>query len=431
MFPIAETGFDPQATQDFYSDTRPARDLRHALRVRLSRAAVPRVPEHRRGDARDLDGRTDVDDPRPARHLLRRRSGVQGQEARADRRRTTSIRGSGSSTRGCARRIAWFIEGKIVGARCRGRRRRRRRGKFDYDAPIEGLRAIDRYTIQLKLKEPDYMLLGYLTQTAMAAVAREVVEAYGDASGWVMANPVGTGPYRLKDGGADRRSCSRRTRTTAKSISRRSAGCRRATDAVRGQMKGKRLPQIGRIEISIIEESNPQLLAFNQRRARLRQRAADLVAQGARRNNRAAAALCERGRDAASRASRSRRCSTRTSTWRTRSSAATTPEKIALRRAIIMGFNTPRPDQGLVPGSGDARDAADAARRRGPHRRPRRPRVTYDPATARGAARQVRLQGPRRRRLPRTARRQAAHADHGVARRRAATASATSCGREA
>ena len=25
----------------------------------------------------------------------------------------------------------------------------------------------------------------------------EVIEAYGDASGWAMANPVGTGPYRL------------------------------------------------------------------------------------------------------------------------------------------------------------------------------------------------------------------------------------------
>ena len=39
---------------------------------------------------------------------------------------------------------------------------------------------------------------GYLTQQPMAAVAREVIEAYGDANGWAMANPVGTGPYRLK-----------------------------------------------------------------------------------------------------------------------------------------------------------------------------------------------------------------------------------------
>jgi len=28
-------------------------------------------------------------------------------------------------------------------------------------------------------------------------------------------------------------------------------------------MQGKRLPQVGRVEVAIIEESNPQLLAFN------------------------------------------------------------------------------------------------------------------------------------------------------------------------
>src|SRR4029453_12352656 len=64
---------------------------------------------------------------------------------------------------------------------------------------MEGLKALDRYTLRIVLKEPDYVLLGYMTQTSMAAVAREVIEAYGDASGWAMANPVGTGPYRLKE----------------------------------------------------------------------------------------------------------------------------------------------------------------------------------------------------------------------------------------
>ena len=85
--------------------------------------------------------------------------------------------------------------------------RRRRRGAREGEAGRQarlrrrdrGLRALDRYTLQLKLVEPDYVLLGYMTHAAMAAVAREVIEAYGDASGWVMANPVGTGPFRLKE----------------------------------------------------------------------------------------------------------------------------------------------------------------------------------------------------------------------------------------
>ena len=72
-------------------------------------------------------------------------------------------------------------------------------GKFDYDAPVEGLQVVDRYTLKLKLNYPWWDILADLTSATSAAVAREVVEAYGDACGWVMANPVGTGPYRLKE----------------------------------------------------------------------------------------------------------------------------------------------------------------------------------------------------------------------------------------
>ena len=49
-----------------------------------------------------------------------------------------------------------------------------------YDLDLEGMRALDRYTIQIKLKQPDYDLLDDLTTMPMSAVAREVVEQYGD-----------------------------------------------------------------------------------------------------------------------------------------------------------------------------------------------------------------------------------------------------------
>ncbi|MFS8085836.1 MAG: ABC transporter substrate-binding protein, partial [Acidobacteriota bacterium] len=71
--------------------------------------------------------------------------------------------------------------------------------KFDYDAKLAGLQALDRYTVQLKLSRPDFNLLDNMTHWAMSAVAREVIEAYGDASGWAVDHPVGTGPYLLKD----------------------------------------------------------------------------------------------------------------------------------------------------------------------------------------------------------------------------------------
>jgi ABC-type transport system substrate-binding protein len=135
-------------------------------------------------------------------------------------------------------------------------------GKFDYDAPIEGLQAIDRYTIRLKLNYPSYDLLSDLTTAATAAVAREVIAAYGDSSGWAMANPVGTGPYRLKD-----------WRRGQKIVLEANPNFREVVfpssndpndRSIVERMRGKKLPQIGRIEISIIEESNPRLLAFEK-----------------------------------------------------------------------------------------------------------------------------------------------------------------------
>ena len=148
-------------------------------------------------------------------------------------------------------------------------------GKFDYDAPIEGLQAIDRYTIKIKLNYPTYELQADLTTVTTAAVAREVIEKYGDESGWAMANPVGTGPYRLKE-----------WRRTQKIVLEANPVYRdetfpessRAEDrAVTAEMRGKKIPAIGRIEINIIEESNPRLLAFRNRELDYLQIPTDLV----------------------------------------------------------------------------------------------------------------------------------------------------------
>ena len=83
----------------------------------------------------------------------------------------------------------------IAGARAVVDAARKPGSKFDYDAPIDGLRALDRYTIQIRLVEPNYSIVE--TQlAAIFAVAREVVTAAG---GDIAARPVGTGPYRLKE----------------------------------------------------------------------------------------------------------------------------------------------------------------------------------------------------------------------------------------
>ena len=153
------------------------------------------------------------------------------------------------------------FDGKFVGADALVARARES-GKLDYDAPLEGLQAVDRYTLRIKLTAPSYDLLSDLTTVAAGAVAREVIDAYGDGSGWAMANPVGTGPYRIKE-----------WRRGQKIVLEANPGFRDATfpqsrdpadrDIV-ARLGGKKLPLIGRVEINIIEESNPRLLAFEK-----------------------------------------------------------------------------------------------------------------------------------------------------------------------
>ncbi len=153
------------------------------------------------------------------------------------------------------------FDGKFVGADALVARAKET-GRFDYDAPLEGLQAQDRYTIAIRLTAPSYDLLADLTTVSAGAVAREVIEAYGDGSGWAMANPVGTGPYRISE-----------WRRGQKIVLEANPGFRdvaypRSSDpadrAIVARLGGKKLPLIGRIEISIIEESNPRLLAFEK-----------------------------------------------------------------------------------------------------------------------------------------------------------------------
>ena len=49
-------------------------------------------------------------------------------------------------------------------------------GRFDYDAKIEGVQALDRYTLRIRLKATDYVFPFKIAHTSYAAVAREVIE---------------------------------------------------------------------------------------------------------------------------------------------------------------------------------------------------------------------------------------------------------------
>jgi ABC-type transport system substrate-binding protein len=133
--------------------------------------------------------------------------------------------------------------------------------QFDYDREIEGIRALDRYTFQIRLEEPSPRFYENLSDARpFGAVAREVVEAYPDT---IMGKPVGTGPFRLVQWKRSSRIVLERSPTFRDEFYDASP----AVDDPRGQallarLKGKKLPMVDRVELSIIEESQPRWLAF-------------------------------------------------------------------------------------------------------------------------------------------------------------------------
>ncbi len=140
----------------------------------------------------------------------------------------------------------------------------RKRGiPFDYDKPIEGLKALDRYTLQFKVVETRPRLMENFAQSDLyGAVAREVIEAYPGQSA---AHPVGTGPFMLTQ-----------WRRSSRMVLERNPVYRPrfydqevqppAEDAegqeLAARFKGRRLPMIDRVEINVIEENQPRWLSF-------------------------------------------------------------------------------------------------------------------------------------------------------------------------
>ena len=132
---------------------------------------------------------------------------------------------------------------------------------FDYDAPVEGLQVLDRYTFQIRLAEaqPRFMY-NFADGSFLGAVAREVVEFYGDRIG---EHPVGTGPYRLSEWKRSSRMVLTKNPNYREVLYDESppAGDARL-QKIAADYKGKRLPLIDKVVISVIEEQQPRWLSF-------------------------------------------------------------------------------------------------------------------------------------------------------------------------
>ncbi|MDH1915606.1 ABC transporter substrate-binding protein [Acinetobacter junii] len=154
-----------------------------------------------------------------------------------------------------------FIDQKIVGANALVEQAKQT-GRFNYDAKIEGVKALDRYTLQFTLTQPDYNFPYILAYSTFGATAREVVDYYKDRLGM---HPVGTGPYMLS-----KYVPRSKIELVANPDYRgfvwnfKSTGTAWDNQLVK-EMTGKKMPQIGKVNISIIEEEQSRWLAFQSK----------------------------------------------------------------------------------------------------------------------------------------------------------------------
>ena len=191
---------------------------------------------------------TRVDDPGQAGHLLRRRSGVQGQEARAHRRRLRVHVEAHRSTRRCARRSSSSSTARSS-AWTRCSRRRRRPASSTTTRRSRACRSSTSYTLKLKLNYPWWDLAGRPHERRQRARSRaKWSRPTATRSGWVMANPVGTGPYRLKEWRRGQKHRAGGQPGVPRHSVRREQRSGRHAPSTRA-CSGKTLPLIGRVEI--------------------------------------------------------------------------------------------------------------------------------------------------------------------------------------
>ena len=260
-FPIAETSFDPAQISDLYSRTVAAgifdaplefEFMARPFRLRPNTAAaMPEVSADFRTFTLRLKPGTLFDDD-PA-FGGRKRELTAADYVYSIKRHYDPRWKSGN---------LYLLEGaRILGLSELRRRALEQKKPFDYDTEVEGLRALDRYTLRIVLAEPSPRFLYNLADGSFTgAVAREVVEAYGDKVG---EHPVGTGPYRLAQ-----------WKRSSRMLLQKNPNYREVRydehppaddarlQAIAQQFKGRRLPMIDQVQIAVIEEAQPRWLSF-------------------------------------------------------------------------------------------------------------------------------------------------------------------------
>ena len=155
----------------------------------------------------------------------------------------------------------WIFEGKVLGWDAFKKKLVENSAKTNeiLSEDVEGMKALDDYTIQIKLVQPYPQLLNVLAMGFGAPLAKEVIEKYGQQG--LSERMVGTGPFRLKDFRKDSRIILEKNPTfrgekfpTDGDAEAKSSGLMAAA--------GQSLPFLDQIVFSIFKETQPRWLQF-------------------------------------------------------------------------------------------------------------------------------------------------------------------------
>ena len=258
VFPVAETGFDPAGVHDLYSahvngsifETLFTYDYlaSPAKLVPRTAAALPEV---------STDGLT---------YTIRIQKGIYfaaDPVFKGKKRELTSADYVYTFKRLLDPNLrspnSWLLDGRILGMDV-VLKQAAKTGKFNYDQPVAGLQTPDRYTLVIRLTSPDQNFPMLLAHQPAGAVAREVIEKYRDKAGFVMGHPVGTGPYLLTRWTPGSRIILKANPDFRSFVWNFKASTAEDQKIVKA-MQGKKMPQIGVIDIQVMEEGQSRWLS--------------------------------------------------------------------------------------------------------------------------------------------------------------------------
>ena len=154
-------------------------------------------------------------------------------------------------------RGAWLWQGRIVGIDAW------KEAGSDYDQAVEGLRAVDPYTIEIRLVKPYPQLIYTLTMGYTGIVPREAVEFYGREFG---SHPVGSGPFKVISYDSARIVYEKNDNFRQEPVDIWEEGYDPETQAHTGveAIHGRAPPFINRLEIHFIQESAARWSSFTK-----------------------------------------------------------------------------------------------------------------------------------------------------------------------